>query len=202
MRTKRPRGICRVRVSVPLAVRFGPRGVHSVALVGWGCGRALWNGWRCRAHVSIIWTIGIRSLGLDDSMFARMRVANRAEPAMRVLRAAHSPVLRTVAIYSEADRGAPRLAIAGEARYVVAALARESFINQDAILRAALDAGCGCDSSRLRFPFRECSVRATRRGDPFDRTIAARNRQAIPSPGFECHGPLGTARANANARSH
>ena len=48
-------------------------------------------------------------------MFQRILVANRGEIALRVIRAAHDLGIEAVAVYSEADRGAPYLDIADDA---------------------------------------------------------------------------------------
>jgi acetyl-CoA carboxylase biotin carboxylase subunit len=48
-------------------------------------------------------------------MFKRILVANRGEIALRILRACREMGIETVAIFSEADRGAAYLELADEA---------------------------------------------------------------------------------------
>jgi len=48
-------------------------------------------------------------------MFKRILIANRGEIALRVIRACRELGVETVAIFSEADRGAPYLELADEA---------------------------------------------------------------------------------------
>jgi acetyl-CoA carboxylase biotin carboxylase subunit len=67
-------------------------------------------------------------------MFNKVIVANRGAVAARVLRALGQMGVHSVAVYSEADAGAPYLAMASEAYAIGPAPARESYLNQDALL--------------------------------------------------------------------
>ena len=67
-------------------------------------------------------------------MFNKVVVANRGAVAARVLRALNEMGIRSVAVYSEADAGAPYLEMAGEAYAIGPAPARESYLNQDALI--------------------------------------------------------------------
>jgi len=70
-------------------------------------------------------------------------VANRGAVAARVLRALHELRIKSVAIYSEADYGAPYLEMASETQAVGPAPAGESYLNQDRLIevikRSAVD---------------------------------------------------------------
>ena len=73
-------------------------------------------------------------------MFGTVLVANRGEIARRVFRACRALGLRTVAVYSEADRGAVHVRDADRAIEVGGAPARESYLNAERILEAARQA--------------------------------------------------------------
>ena len=74
-------------------------------------------------------------------MFASVLVANRGEIALRVLRAARALGLGTVAVYSDADRGAPHVRAADTALRLGPAPAAESYLAIEAVLDAARRAG-------------------------------------------------------------
>src|SRR5438105_12683954 len=68
-------------------------------------------------------------------------VANRGEIAVRVVRACREAGLRAVAVYSDADRGAPHVLAADQAIAIGPPPARESYLNIPALLGAARTAG-------------------------------------------------------------
>ena len=73
--------------------------------------------------------------------FGKILVANRGEIAWRVLRTARAMGYRTVAVYSDADRQAPHVAYADEARHIGPSPVGESYLNIDRILDAARRSG-------------------------------------------------------------
>jgi acetyl-CoA carboxylase biotin carboxylase subunit len=70
-------------------------------------------------------------------MFQRILVANRGEIALRVIRACRDLGIEVVAVFSEADRGAPYLQLADEAICIGPAIAAESYLNIKRIIAAA-----------------------------------------------------------------
>src|SRR5258708_6617555 len=68
-------------------------------------------------------------------------VANRGEIARRVFRTAKRMGLRTVAVYSDADSGAPFVREADVAIRIGPAAARDSYLNIPSIVAAAREAG-------------------------------------------------------------
>jgi acetyl-CoA carboxylase biotin carboxylase subunit len=70
-------------------------------------------------------------------MFQRILVANRGEIALRVIRACRDLGIEVVAVYSEADRGAPYLDLADDAICIGPPPAAESYLNISRIIAAA-----------------------------------------------------------------
>ncbi|MBV8030929.1 MAG: acetyl/propionyl/methylcrotonyl-CoA carboxylase subunit alpha [Betaproteobacteria bacterium] len=74
-------------------------------------------------------------------MFGKILVANRGEIACRVIRTARRLGVRSVAVYSDADRHALHVRTADEARRIGPPAAAESYLNIAAILEAAKASG-------------------------------------------------------------
>ena len=68
--------------------------------------------------------------------FDKVLIANRGEIACRIIRTAKGMGLRTVAVYSDADRGAMHVALADEAVLIGPAPAKDSYLHIGAILEA------------------------------------------------------------------
>jgi len=71
----------------------------------------------------------------------KLLIANRGEIACRIIRAARKLSLPTVAVYSEADRALPHTTLADESVLLGPAPARESYLNQEAVIDAARRTG-------------------------------------------------------------
>jgi 3-methylcrotonyl-CoA carboxylase alpha subunit len=75
------------------------------------------------------------------TMFSKILIANRGEIACRVIKTARRLGIKTVAVYSDADRGARHVAMADEAVHIGGSPARESYLVVDRILEAAKRTG-------------------------------------------------------------
>lgn len=75
-------------------------------------------------------------------MLKKLLVANRGEIAVRIIRAAQDLGIATVAVYSAADADALHVKIADEAVNIGPPAAKKSYLNIDALLKAAADTGC------------------------------------------------------------
>jgi len=67
-------------------------------------------------------------------------VANRGEIAIRIMRTAKRMGLRTIAVYSDADRDAPHVRAADAAFHIGGSSPRESYLNVSSVLKAEGDA--------------------------------------------------------------
>ncbi|WP_461153406.1 acetyl/propionyl/methylcrotonyl-CoA carboxylase subunit alpha [Saccharopolyspora tripterygii] len=74
-------------------------------------------------------------------MFDTVLVANRGEIAVRVIRTLRELGIRSVAVFSDADREAPHVAEADTSVHIGPALASESYLNGKRILDAARETG-------------------------------------------------------------
>src|SRR5580704_2530781 len=77
------------------------------------------------------------------SVFDKLLVANRGEIAVRIIRAAKELDLRTVAVFSDADKESLAVRLADEAVHIGASPAGKSYLNIDAIVDAARQSGAG-----------------------------------------------------------
>ena len=75
-------------------------------------------------------------------MFKRILIANRGEIAVRVIRACRELGVETVAVYSQADAQALHVQLATRAVCIGPAPAGQSYLNQAALLAAAVESGC------------------------------------------------------------
>lgn len=74
-------------------------------------------------------------------MFKKVLIANRGEIAVRIIRACRELGLKTVAVFSTADRNALHAKIADEAVCIGAPAAKDSYLNEKAIIAACETTG-------------------------------------------------------------
>ncbi|MCX7366197.1 MAG: acetyl/propionyl/methylcrotonyl-CoA carboxylase subunit alpha [Alphaproteobacteria bacterium] len=74
-------------------------------------------------------------------MFNKILIANRGEIACRVIKTARKLGIKTVAVYSDADRNARHVAMADEAVHIGPSAARESYLLGDRIIEVARRTG-------------------------------------------------------------
>jgi len=74
-------------------------------------------------------------------MFSKILIANRGEIAVRIIRACKEMGINTVAVYSEADRQALHVALADESYCIGTSESKESYLQEDRIISAAMISG-------------------------------------------------------------
>ncbi|HCI81305.1 MAG TPA: 3-methylcrotonyl-CoA carboxylase, partial [Ktedonobacter sp.] len=74
-------------------------------------------------------------------MFKKILIANRGEIAVRIMATCREMNIRTVAVYSEADRNARHVRMADEAYYIGPAPATQSYLDIDKIIQVAQKSG-------------------------------------------------------------
>jgi acetyl-CoA carboxylase biotin carboxylase subunit/3-methylcrotonyl-CoA carboxylase alpha subunit len=142
--------------------------------------------------------------------FRKLFVSNRGEIACRVLRTARRLGIHTVAVYSEADQGAPHVALADEGVLIGPAPARESYLRVDVLARVvretgadAVHPGYGLLSENADFAEAVAAAGATfvgpspealrSLGDKIEARRIARSVGLVPPPGSD--GPVDPADA-------
>ena len=135
-------------------------------------------------------------------MLNRILIANRGEIAIRIMRACKELGIKTVAVYSDADKNALHVGHASEAIHIGPAAPKESYLNMDKIIAAAkqtnadaIHPGYGFLSENASFAGKVASANLTFIGPSADSIRAMgdkaeskiRMKQAgVPTvPGFE-----------------
>src|SRR5215467_11296311 len=98
------------------------------AAAGSGLCRGAWAGYVARPFNSA-------------NMFRKLLIANRGEIARRINRVAKGMGLATVAVFSDADQRLPFVREADQSVRIGPAPAKDSYLNQSAILDAAQSSG-------------------------------------------------------------
>lgn len=83
-------------------------------------------------------------MGKETKDLKRVLIANRGEIAIRIIRAARELGIETVVVYSEADQGSLAVRLADQAISLGASSARESYLNQEKLIEAAIQSGADC----------------------------------------------------------
>lgn len=78
---------------------------------------------------------------MSKALFQKVLIANRGEIAVRIIRACRELGIKTVAVYSEADKDALHVRLADEAHYIGPAPSNQSYLSVPAIITAATAAG-------------------------------------------------------------
>jgi acetyl-CoA carboxylase biotin carboxylase subunit len=81
---------------------------------------------------------------MDKKMFSSILIANRGEIAVRIIRACKEMGIRTIAVFSEADREALHVSLADESYCIGAAAVTDSYLNIRALLTVAV--ACGAEA--------------------------------------------------------
>ena len=86
-------------------------------------------------------TIGEGYSTTGDSVFRKILIANRGEIACRVIKTARRMGIKTVAVYSDADRDALHVEMADEAVHIGPSSSAQSYLVIDRIVQACKDTG-------------------------------------------------------------
>ena len=78
---------------------------------------------------------------MDKKMFTKILIANRGEIACRIIQTAKKMGIKTVAVYSDADRNSLHVSQADEAIHIGPSPSTESYLVIDKIIQAALSSG-------------------------------------------------------------
>ena len=88
---------------------------------------------------------------MPPTTFRKVLIANRGEITCRIAATLHEMGVRSVAVYSDADRGALHTRVCDEAQWIGAAEARDSYLNAEHVIAAAQ--ACGADAIHPGFGF-------------------------------------------------
>lgn len=86
-----------------------------------------------------------------SKMFRKILIANRGEIAVRIIRACRELGVRCAAVYSTADKNSLHAQIADEAICIGPPATKDSYLNMNAIIQAALN--CGAEAIHPGFGF-------------------------------------------------
>lgn len=82
-----------------------------------------------------------RHLTTSSNVFDKILIANRGEIACRIMRTCQSLGVKSVAVFSDADRSAMHVGMADEAHWIGPAPSAQSYLVQERIIQAAKKSG-------------------------------------------------------------
>lgn len=87
---------------------------------------------------------------MSAPLFDKILIANRGEIACRVIKTARKLGVRTVSVYSDADKDSMHVQMADEAFYIGKPPAKESYLLGDKIIEIAKQSGAKVYKFKLR----------------------------------------------------
>ncbi len=129
-------------------------------------------------------------------MFSKILIANRGEIACRVIRSARAMGIRSVAVYSDADREARHVIEADEAVHIGAAAASESYLLADKIIQACQQSGA--EAVHPGYGFLSENARFAQLLDEHGLVFIGPNAHAIEMMGDKITSKLLAAQAGVN----
>ena len=114
-------------------------------------------------------------------MFKKILIANRGEIACRVIKTAKKMNIKTVAVYSDADRYAEHVRMADESVYLGKSSASESYLKTELIIKACKDKKC--DALHPGYGFLSENANFAEALDKADIVFIGPSKKAIASMG-------------------
>lgn len=114
-------------------------------------------------------------------MIKKILIANRGEIACRVIKTAKRMGIKTVSIFSDADKNALHVDMADESYYIGASPANQSYLVMDKILKAIAETGS--DAVHPGYGFLSENAEFAKRLEDKDITFIGPNAHAIISMG-------------------
>ena len=114
-------------------------------------------------------------------MFQKILIANRGEIAVRIIRACRNMGIRSVAVYSKEDKNSLHVQLADQRVCIGEGPARNSYLNMDRIIAAALNTGA--DAIHPGFGFLSENSEFVRRCNEYGITFIGPTAEVIDSMG-------------------
>lgn len=121
----------------------------------------------------------------EPLMFQKILIANRGEIAVRIIRACRNMGIRSVAVYSKEDKNSLHVQLADQRVCIGEGPARNSYLNMDRIIAAALNTGA--DAIHPGFGFLSENSEFVRRCNEYGITFIGPTAEVIDSMGNKSH---------------